>query len=97
MLLQYLQPEPLLLMTDSIRRHMLEIRFLQYSRDISKTQTIVIASINSGIEIGCLAATLSSLYGSGQAPYPVKEGPENWHSRVTTSLSVQWDMEHCQA
>ena len=55
---QYLHPGLLFLMTDSIRRGIFEVRFSQYSRDISKTHTRLTASINYGIELGCFAESL---------------------------------------
>ena len=54
MLLRYLKSYILFLVTDSISRGMLGIRFSQYSREISKTQKCSIASFHSGTEVGCL-------------------------------------------
>ena len=90
MLLRYLQ-------SDSIRCGTFEVRFSQYSRDISNTQTCLIASINYDIELGgFVIVSLLCCHvfpqGSGEA-----HGRTPTVSLAMTSLSMLGNMEFCRA
>lgn len=77
---------------------------VKYSHDTWKTQICLIASIDSGIELGCGVAILSLMcchvyMVSRDAHYPAKEEPEQWHSWAMTSLNVllchAWMCHYC--
>ena len=77
-------------MTDSIRHGMLDVRLSLYPRDFSKTQICLVASVNSGIELGWFIAVLFLMFSIGFRSGALL-GQER--TRTLTSPGVPCDLE----